>query len=45
MSGGISPTPVPEPATILGSLVFGAFAARAKYKRQSQQNFLNSKVS
>jgi len=34
---GVSSTPVPEPATILGTLGFGAIAGWAKYKRQYQK--------
>ncbi|WP_272033349.1 hypothetical protein [Kamptonema animale] len=41
MRGGIG-EPVPEPVTMFGSAVFGAFAIAGKYKRRQQQKALNS---
>jgi hypothetical protein len=36
--------PVPEPATILGTLAFGTFAARWRIKRKQQEKSLHSTV-
>ncbi|MEY3868977.1 MAG: hypothetical protein RLZZ338_2868 [Cyanobacteriota bacterium] len=39
-----NPESVPEPATILGTLAFGTFAARWRMKRKQQEKSLNSTV-